>query len=82
MKRLRLVGTKTAMKAGTAYKIGTVPNGYFPQTGFVGYAVMAASTTATFISKLEIDSSTGVVTVTPYADRAANAQIYIDVTYN
>lgn len=82
MKRLRLVGTKTAMKAGTAYKIGTVPNGYFPQTGFVGYAVMAASTTATFISKLEIDASTGVVTVTPYADRAANAQIYIDVTYN
>lgn len=82
MKRLRLVGTKTAMKAGTDYKIGTVPNGYFPQTGFVGYAVMAASTTATFISKLEIDASTGVVTVTPYADRAANAQIYIDVTYN
>ncbi len=82
MKRLRLVGTKTAMKAGTAYKIGTVPNGYFPQTGFVGYAVMAASTTATFISKLEIDASTGVVTVTPYADRAANAPIYIDVTYN
>lgn len=82
MKRLRLVGTKTAMKAGTAYKIGTVPNGYFPQTGFVGYAVMAASTTATFISKLEINASTGVVTVTPYADRAANAPIYIDVTYN
>lgn len=82
MKRLRLVGTKTAMKAGTAYKIGTVPNGYFPQTGFVGYAVMAASTAATFISKLEIDASTGVVTVTPYADRAANAPIYIDVTYN
>ncbi len=81
MKRLRLVGAKSSLIAGTAYTVCTLPEEYRPQTGYQAFAVMAASTAAAYFSRVEITTA-GVVTLTPYTARAAGESILIDVSYN
>ena len=79
-KRLRLTNSTAGFKAGTAYDLGTLPEGYRPMDQLVKFVVIAGNTDTAILGRLII-STAGAVTFTPYADRGDGTVINIDETY-
>lgn len=80
VKELYLQNAKVAMNSGTAYTIGTLPEGYRPSLNFNERVIIASSASQTITGVINITTA-GVMKFTPFASRAAGDVVHIHLTF-